>query len=75
MAAVLDCPPMPRQKKGEPVAPATEKPKYTRVPVRLWPDEHTRLRVFCIRIGEPLETIAGRWIADRLASEEKKLGK
>jgi hypothetical protein len=68
---------MPRQKKGEPAAAPPEKEKlpYTRVPVRLSREEHTRLRVFCIRIGESLETIAGRWIADRLAAEEKKLGK
>jgi hypothetical protein len=38
-------------------------------------DERARLKAFCARIGQDMESIGARWILDRLAAEERKLAK
>jgi hypothetical protein len=60
--------------------PKAEQPKpdrdFTRVPVRISPEQHDRLRELClIRLRRPIEVVAGEWVAERLAVELKKLGR
>lgn len=72
MTLVLDSPDMARPKAEQP------KPErdFTRVPVRISPEQHDRLRELClIRLRRPIEVVAGEWVAERLAVELKKLGK
>jgi hypothetical protein len=60
-------------------ARAQEKEQKPDEPVRfvamMSREDRHRLRIFCVRIGADMEKIGAQWILDRLAAEEKKLGK
>jgi len=62
-----------RAKASEQGQQPEEKPvRYTAL---MRPEDRHRFRVFCVRIGADMEKIGAQWIMDRLAAEEKKLGK
>ena len=70
MTAVLDSDTMARTPATGDSVPPTDSP---RVPVRLTHAERDALREHClIRLRQPIEVVAGRWVAERLAAELAK---
>lgn len=70
--AVLESPAMAKRAQSE---KEPEKVKPVRYTALMQPEDRHRFRVFCVRIGADMEKIGAQWILDRLAAEEKKLGK
>lgn len=70
--AVLESPVMGKKPEKEKEPEAAELVRYTAL---MRPEDRHRFRVFCVRIGANMERIGAQWILDRLAAEEKKLGK
>jgi hypothetical protein len=69
-AALLESPAMPR--KPEKPAGPDDLVRYTGVMTRT---DRARLKSFCARTMQDMETTGVRWILERLAEEERKLGK
>lgn len=61
-------------KRGEKVKPVSpdDEVRYTGLMRR---EDRARLKFFCERIGADMERLGVQWILDRLAAEEKKLGR
>jgi hypothetical protein len=73
---LLESPGMAKRAKAteqgkHPVTPDDEV-RFTAVMRR---EDRARLKFFCERIGAEMEKVGAQWILDRLAAEEKKLGK
>lgn len=56
---------------------AKERQKRTddtvRVMVAMDRDAHRRLKLYCVATSQFIEDVGARWIAERLATEEKKV--
>lgn len=70
--AVLDFPGMAKQEQGQKDRKPTDEVRFVAMMTR---EQRARFRIFCLRIGADMEKIGAQWILDRLAAEEKKLGK
>ncbi len=45
-----------------------------RFPAALTVADRARLRIVAAHLGQAMEDVAGAWLVDRLAAEEKRLG-
>lgn len=47
--------------------------RLKRVVVKMNPEAHRRLKLYCVATSQNIEDVGARWIEDRLQLEEKKL--
>lgn len=69
-AVAVQSPVMADKKKASSGAPKS-KPRLT---VVMEPTDRNRVRFVALRLGEPVEQMAARWVLERCAIEEKRLG-
>lgn len=68
----VQLPAMSKPEKKDAAGKKTKtKPRLTAV---MEPADRNRIRFVALRLGESVETLAARWLLERCALEEKRLG-